>query len=257
MDLRCLGDGSWFLMGPCTELLFYTSGDALKQQNHTVLQLCKVEVAFLQMTISSERGLIWRRARAQGQLSDSPVPSWPWAGSPRLGQKPSPVSNEFQWPRWDVLESLTPRVCVQGAGAVLCVCAWACVGWAPGAVWGCDTGRAVFPGPAGTPACQGVCEGGRAEGPGLAEGRCPVLVVCQSISLISPSHPAVTPQYSHECQAVGLSWVLFCFKMNFLHVQQELDQTLPQRQLEDHRRVCTAVEHIQNSSLPFPVNSEA
>uniref|UniRef100_A0A8C9NTS4 Inositol 1,4,5-trisphosphate receptor n=1 Tax=Serinus canaria TaxID=9135 RepID=A0A8C9NTS4_SERCA len=31
-------------------------------------------------------------------------------------------------------------------------------------------------------------------------------------------------------------YMLFCFKMNFLHVQQELDQTLPQRQLEDHRR---------------------
>uniref|UniRef100_A0A8D2MBZ3 Inositol 1,4,5-trisphosphate receptor n=1 Tax=Zonotrichia albicollis TaxID=44394 RepID=A0A8D2MBZ3_ZONAL len=32
------------------------------------------------------------------------------------------------------------------------------------------------------------------------------------------------------------AFLLFCFKMNFLHVQQELDQTLPQRQLEDHRR---------------------
>uniref|UniRef100_A0A8C5X8Y3 Inositol 1,4,5-trisphosphate receptor n=1 Tax=Malurus cyaneus samueli TaxID=2593467 RepID=A0A8C5X8Y3_9PASS len=31
-------------------------------------------------------------------------------------------------------------------------------------------------------------------------------------------------------------YMLFCFKMNFLHAQQELDQSLPQRQLEDHRR---------------------
>lgn len=51
MDLRCLGDGSWFLMGPCIEQLFYTFSDALKQQNLNVLQLCKVEVAFLKMNV--------------------------------------------------------------------------------------------------------------------------------------------------------------------------------------------------------------
>lgn len=50
MDLRCVGDGSWFLMGPCIELLFYTFPDALKQQNPNVLQLCKVGVAFLEMS---------------------------------------------------------------------------------------------------------------------------------------------------------------------------------------------------------------
>lgn len=90
MDLRCLGDGSWFLMGPCTELLFYTFGDALKQQNHNVLQLCKVEVAFLEMNFSSERGLIWRCACAKGQLSDSLLPPWPWGGSPQAGPEALP-----------------------------------------------------------------------------------------------------------------------------------------------------------------------
>lgn len=203
MDLRCLGDGSWFLMGPCTELLFYTSGDALKQQNHTVLQLCKVEVAFLQMTISSERGLIWRCA--QGQLSDSPVPSWPWAGSPGWARSPPQSQMSFS-DHGGMCWGPSPPACVSRGLGLFCVSvhghAWA----EPPELCGAVTpGRAVFPGPAGTPACQGVCEGGRAEGPGLAEGRCPVLVVCQSISLISPSHPAVTPQYSHECQAVGLS----------------------------------------------------
>ncbi|KFP06680.1 Inositol 1,4,5-trisphosphate receptor type 1, partial [Calypte anna] len=42
--------------------------------------------------------------------------------------------------------------------------------------------------------------------------------------------------YGEKCKAVSVSLVLFCFKMKFLHAQQELDQTLPQRQLEDHRR---------------------
>lgn len=50
----------------------------------------------------------------------------------------------------------------------------------------------------------------------------------------------------HEYKDVSVSLVLFCFQMKFLHAQQELDQSLPQRQLEDHRRVCTAAEHVQN-----------
>uniref|UniRef100_A0A8C3GRE3 Inositol 1,4,5-trisphosphate receptor n=1 Tax=Cairina moschata TaxID=8855 RepID=A0A8C3GRE3_CAIMO len=37
-------------------------------------------------------------------------------------------------------------------------------------------------------------------------------------------------------EKVIVSLVLFSFKMKFLRAQQELDQTLPQRQLEDHRR---------------------
>uniref|UniRef100_A0A8C4UN57 Inositol 1,4,5-trisphosphate receptor n=1 Tax=Falco tinnunculus TaxID=100819 RepID=A0A8C4UN57_FALTI len=37
-------------------------------------------------------------------------------------------------------------------------------------------------------------------------------------------------------EKVTVSLVLFCFKMKFLRAQQELDQSLPQRQLEDHRR---------------------
>lgn len=122
MDLRCLGDGSWFLMGPCTELLFYTSGDALKQQNHTVLQLCKVEVAFLQMTISSERGLIWRRARAQGQLSDSPVPSWPWAGSPGWARSPPQSQMSFSDHGGMCWGPSPQRVCPGGWGCSVCLC---------------------------------------------------------------------------------------------------------------------------------------
>lgn len=70
-----------------------------------------------------------------------------------------------------------------------------------------------------------------------------------SVDLPQPLTPlsAVTSlSLSHERSDVSVCLVLFCFKMTFLHVQQELDQSLPQRQLEDHRRVCTAVEHVQN-----------
>lgn len=73
-------------------------------------------------------------------------------------------------------------------------------------------------------------------------------LVCQSVFLISPLLSAVTSlDIFHECKDVSVSLVFSCFKMKFLHAQQqELDQSLPQRQLEDHRRVCTAVKRVQN-----------
>lgn len=128
-------------------------------------------------------------------------------GPPRLFQKPSQVSNEFQWPQWDVLGSLTPRVCVQWAGGVfcvsvhghawaeppknLCVCPWE-LGQQP------DTVFLVCVPPA--------CQGGVWEGQGWQRAGGPVLVACQSISLISPlasswGSPSVPP----ECPDVGLS----------------------------------------------------
>uniref|UniRef100_A0A8C9L727 Inositol 1,4,5-trisphosphate receptor n=1 Tax=Pavo cristatus TaxID=9049 RepID=A0A8C9L727_PAVCR len=43
--------------------------------------------------------------------------------------------------------------------------------------------------------------------------------------------------YGEKYKDVSVSLVFSCFKMKFLHAQQqELDQSLPQRQLEDHRR---------------------
>lgn len=159
--------------------------------------------------------------------------------------------------------SLTPPECVSSGlgGCSVCLCMGmrglsppepVCVSLGAG-----TPGRrcvSCSPSAAGTRACQGVCEGGTAQGAGLAQGRAPVLMASQPISLISPlASSCDSPRFPPECPDVGLSLsVVLLSNENFLHAQQELDQALPQRQLEDHRRVCTAVKHIQNSPLPFP-----
>lgn len=183
MDLRCLGDGSWFLMLPA-ELLFYTFADALKQQNPKVFQLCWVEVALLKTNIYSERDLIWKVPRESGDPQAVPeaLPGLKWVSVTTVGcvGVPHPQS-----------------VCPVGWGGVLCVCAWACVGWAPQKpVCVCPWELGQQPDTVFLVCVPPACQGGVWEGAGLAEGRGPVLVACQSISLISTLHPAGAPPVS-------------------------------------------------------------
>lgn len=140
-------------------------------------------------------------------------------GPPRLFQKPSQVSNEFQWPQWDVLGSLTPRVCVQWAGGVFCVSvhghAW---GEPPKNLCVCPWELGQQPDTVFLVCVPPACQGGVWEGQGWQRAG----VLFWWLVSPSPSSPHCIQLGFPQCSPLSAQmlvflslylWVLFCFKM--------------------------------------------
>lgn len=113
--------GRWLLVSDgslCRAIILHLLR-CFEAENPNVLQLCKVKLHSWKW-ISKVRDLIWKRARAKGLCSVTPqCHPGHWREPPGCSRSPPQSQMSFS----DVLESLTPRVCVQRAGGCsVCLC---------------------------------------------------------------------------------------------------------------------------------------